>query len=107
MAAPHVDVPLAARCTHPVSPYATASHTHPRPGLILTVLSLLGRSSFSLYTCSPPPLCLVPQAGLIPAVLSLLERSPSSLTYWLPLNMGVSGVRLLELQRWLLGEQGV
>lgn len=40
-------------------------------------------------------------------MLSLLERSPSSLTYWLPLNMGVSGVRLLELQRWLLGEQGV
>ncbi|EFJ47125.1 hypothetical protein VOLCADRAFT_92254 [Volvox carteri f. nagariensis] len=41
------------------------------------------------------------KAGLVPALLSALSRRPSQLRYWLAINMGVSGSRLLEMQ-WLM-----
>ncbi|KXZ53696.1 hypothetical protein GPECTOR_6g613 [Gonium pectorale] len=42
------------------------------------------------------------KAGLVPALLEALGRPPSYWRYWLCINMGVVGARLLELQWWLL-----
>ncbi|GIL53637.1 hypothetical protein Vafri_9239 [Volvox africanus] len=41
------------------------------------------------------------KAGLVPALLSALGRRPSQFCYWVAINLGVTGARLLEMQ-WLM-----